>query len=253
MIHFFRRIRQQLLKENKISRYLLYALGEIALVMIGILLALQVNNWNSQRNETNAINARYSRILEEITSTSTQVGRKANLIDSIIVGENRKSLRVLKSNDPDSVKTLHNSLTSLTSVITVTYDMPATTEFLEEGYTSKITNPNLKRLLLNLKRSVSFGGTVDEYANTQLNTLIEPYMMKNLNYAQIVKGSQMIPINTTEDFTRFFGDLELENLINLKIETDRIKVNYLNRFKRLLDATAEEIEIELNITQKSDS
>ncbi|MGB5275090.1 MAG: hypothetical protein WBN39_13620 [Flavobacteriaceae bacterium] len=42
MIQFFRRIRQQLLTENKFSKYLMYAIGEIALVMIGILLALQV-------------------------------------------------------------------------------------------------------------------------------------------------------------------------------------------------------------------
>ena len=46
MIKFFRKIRQRLLTENKFSKYLLYAIGEIVLVMIGILLALQVNNWN---------------------------------------------------------------------------------------------------------------------------------------------------------------------------------------------------------------
>lgn len=46
MIKFFRKIRQRLVTENKFSKYLLYAIGEIVLVMIGILLALQVNNWN---------------------------------------------------------------------------------------------------------------------------------------------------------------------------------------------------------------
>ncbi|MCW5515470.1 DUF6090 family protein [Muriicola sp. Z0-33] len=51
MIKFFRRIRQRLLSENKFSKYLLYAVGEITLVMIGILLALQVNNWNEERKE----------------------------------------------------------------------------------------------------------------------------------------------------------------------------------------------------------
>ena len=49
MIKFFRKIRQQLLTENKFSKYLLYAIGEIILVMIGILLALQVNNWNQEK------------------------------------------------------------------------------------------------------------------------------------------------------------------------------------------------------------
>src|SRR5210317_1905039 len=50
MIKFFRKIRQKLLSENKFGKYLLYAIGEIALVMIGILLALQVNNWNDAKN-----------------------------------------------------------------------------------------------------------------------------------------------------------------------------------------------------------
>lgn len=50
MIHFFRQIRQGLLSENRIKKYLLYALGEITLVMIGILLAMQVDNWNENRN-----------------------------------------------------------------------------------------------------------------------------------------------------------------------------------------------------------
>lgn len=48
MIKFFRSIRRKLLRENRFSRYLLYALGEIILVVIGILIALQINNWNDQ-------------------------------------------------------------------------------------------------------------------------------------------------------------------------------------------------------------
>lgn len=51
MISFFRKIRQKLLNENRVTRYLAYAVGEIFLVVIGILVALQVNNWNEQRKE----------------------------------------------------------------------------------------------------------------------------------------------------------------------------------------------------------
>ncbi|MBD0852024.1 DUF6090 family protein [Maribacter arenosus] len=58
MIKFFRRIRQQLLTENKpalpagrFSKYLLYAIGEIILVVIGILIALQINNWNEDQKK----------------------------------------------------------------------------------------------------------------------------------------------------------------------------------------------------------
>ncbi|NNJ82411.1 MAG: hypothetical protein HKP11_09470 [Flavobacteriaceae bacterium] len=51
MIKFFRKIRQRLLTENKFSKYLLYAFGEIILVVIGILIALWVNKWNQENNE----------------------------------------------------------------------------------------------------------------------------------------------------------------------------------------------------------
>ena len=49
MIKFFRRIRQKLLTDGKLSKYLIYAIGEILLVVIGILIALQINNWNEGR------------------------------------------------------------------------------------------------------------------------------------------------------------------------------------------------------------
>jgi hypothetical protein len=49
MIKIFRKIRQQMLTENKFSKYLLYAIGEIILVVIGILIALSINNWNEKK------------------------------------------------------------------------------------------------------------------------------------------------------------------------------------------------------------
>jgi hypothetical protein len=53
MIKFFRKIRQKMLTENKFSKYLLYAIGEIVLVVIGILIALQINNWNQNKIKLN--------------------------------------------------------------------------------------------------------------------------------------------------------------------------------------------------------
>lgn len=57
MIKFFRKIRQNLLSEGKTGKYLKYAIGEIILVVIGILIALQINNWNeSRKNHKQEIN-----------------------------------------------------------------------------------------------------------------------------------------------------------------------------------------------------
>ncbi len=55
MINFFRKIRKQLADQNKPLKYFRYAVGEIVLVMIGILLALQVNNWNEERKDQNEL------------------------------------------------------------------------------------------------------------------------------------------------------------------------------------------------------
>ena len=66
MIHIFRRIRQKMLTENKFSRYLLYALGEIFLVIIGILIALQINNWNDKRIDKNQLNTSLHSMIEEL-------------------------------------------------------------------------------------------------------------------------------------------------------------------------------------------
>jgi uncharacterized membrane protein YgaE (UPF0421/DUF939 family) len=51
MIKIFRIIRPRMLAENEFTTYLIYAFGEIALVMIGILLALQVNHWNIEQQD----------------------------------------------------------------------------------------------------------------------------------------------------------------------------------------------------------
>lgn len=51
MIKFFRKIRQQLLSQNRFSKYLIYAVGEIVLVVVGILIALQINAWNNNRSD----------------------------------------------------------------------------------------------------------------------------------------------------------------------------------------------------------
>jgi hypothetical protein len=80
MIKFFRKIRQRLVTENKFSKYLLYAIGEIVLVVIGILIALQINNWSEVRKFKN---------LEIVTLIEIQKGLKQAL---------KENLRVEKAN-----------------------------------------------------------------------------------------------------------------------------------------------------------
>ena len=75
MIKFFRKIRQQLLSQNRFSKYLLYAIGEILLVVIGILIALQVNNWNNYRNELHKEDYYLGEILDNLKSDTLNMNR----------------------------------------------------------------------------------------------------------------------------------------------------------------------------------
>ena len=73
MIKFFRKIRQNLLMENKTGKYFKYAIGEIVLVMIGILLALQVNNWNTERLNKQTEKDYYCQLVVDFESDKTEL------------------------------------------------------------------------------------------------------------------------------------------------------------------------------------
>lgn len=66
MINFFRKTRKQLFSENKFTKYLFYAIGEIILVVIGILIALQINNWNNRRIEKEEEKKYYRNIKRQV-------------------------------------------------------------------------------------------------------------------------------------------------------------------------------------------
>ena len=68
MINFFRRIRKKLADDNKPLKYMRYAIGEIVLVVIGILIALQINNWNEKRQVQNQVNLQLMNLKTAIQS-----------------------------------------------------------------------------------------------------------------------------------------------------------------------------------------
>ncbi len=69
----FRKLRKKLLKQHKIGRYLQYAVGEILLVVIGILIAVSINNWNERQKKLEELDAILATILEEMAADTAQV------------------------------------------------------------------------------------------------------------------------------------------------------------------------------------
>jgi len=92
MIKLFRRIRQKLLSENKFSKYLIYAIGEIILVVLGILIALQINNWKTYQNERQ-VEYSYLKSLKEELALNKEISQ-AQIIFCEFQREN--ALTVLK-------------------------------------------------------------------------------------------------------------------------------------------------------------
>lgn len=90
MITLFRRIRQKLIDSGSVTKYLLYATGEILLVVVGILIALQVNNWNEERKDEAIVDEIKSAILTDlksdlikIDSSLSEVSMSIGLFDSL--------------------------------------------------------------------------------------------------------------------------------------------------------------------------
>ena len=75
MIKFFRKLRQQMLTENKFSKYLLYAIGEIVLVVIGILIALSINNWNNNNKDRKLEKLYISGLINDLEGDSIAIAQ----------------------------------------------------------------------------------------------------------------------------------------------------------------------------------
>ena len=123
MIKFFRKIRQNLLMENKTGKYFKYAIGEIILVVIGILIALQINNWNELRKqklvEINILEGIRTDILKDTIDLNFNISAYSRYIksDSIVLNHliNKKDLNqnvvntLIKSMEADWFIILHDS------------------------------------------------------------------------------------------------------------------------------------------------
>jgi Family of unknown function (DUF6090) len=104
----FRNIRQKLIEENqsiiKNTNYFKYAIGEIVLVVIGILIALQVNNWNEQRKSNEKFNAVLEQIytiidqdVQSMLTSERALVQQSDIIDSLIISPEKINPTLLPS------------------------------------------------------------------------------------------------------------------------------------------------------------
>jgi len=98
MINFFRKIRQQLLAENKTGKYLKYAIGEILLVVIGILIALSINNWNDGRSKRNAELNFYRNTKQQLLDDSNNIAGELKS-NTLYTEQFTYAIKLIQAND----------------------------------------------------------------------------------------------------------------------------------------------------------
>lgn len=94
MLRFFRQFRKQLIMENRSRKYLFYMLGEVVIVIMGILIALQVDNWNQQRQERGEAHVFLVRLKNEFLSNREQMVQKIAMREQAL-GATRVLLRFI--------------------------------------------------------------------------------------------------------------------------------------------------------------
>lgn len=145
MFTLFRRIRQKLIASGSITKYLLYATGEILLVVIGILIALQINNWN----ETNKMDSMVSQALSEI---------REDLVQDTLILQSRITLQIAELDaqtrivDALTHQTLneeaHRSDLGKLMLVRETVLLRNGYDYLKELGISKLNRPELRQALL---------------------------------------------------------------------------------------------------------
>jgi len=143
MIKFFRHIRQNLIMENKTSKYFKYAIGEIILVVIGILIALQINNWNENRKSKSFETEILTQVQANLVKDKQTLEEISSNFQKAIISSNKILESRWSNQDKDSLKYW------LADIIQFDRFQPLTNayEVLKSKGLDQLQNKNLRFLL----------------------------------------------------------------------------------------------------------
>ena len=223
------------------TRYLLYAFGEIILVMIGILLALQVNNLNEQRKDKIIEHKLMITLLKDLNKAEEE-GREYFEKDSIQV----KNLSDFVSSriERDSLLLLENAdyliMNGLWAVETSVPVIQIFEDIKSSGTTSIISNQNIRKKLAALDVHIVELQFQNEDRMYVQRTYIDPIIFNDLDYKAYVLSQSNNDINyeTTTDYDRLILDRAIQNKLiakmNIGNSSIRMRNEYLNEIKSLI-------------------
>lgn len=237
----FRKIRQELSAQSKLSKYLRYAIGEIALVVIGILIALQINTWNEGRKD---------RIVERQILTDIKAALESDIKNQIrpnladCFNDPQNIERIMQSIDNkeafnDSTATIYSSLMFSKDF---KYELTAYKALENEGI-KVIRKPELKKEILEIY-NMDYP-EVQEYIQNFSNNLIEffrPYMREHFKFIYVDnRRASYIPI----DYNSIINDpLFRNNVMTAKVNFSNI-LSALEKIEHNVNEAIKQIEAEL--------
>ena len=250
MLKLFRKIRQRLVKENKFSKYLLYAIGEIILVMVGILLALQVNNWNNNRADRNQevkyLNNIQLDLQKDLKSLAFQINFRRE--------KNKSTETVLAHINGTPISDISEVTKNVVHTIMEERFTPNNTTFTElsnSGNLNLISNDAIKILLLELQELYKYNQFGIDHETYDYREYISKPIFKYTNIEQLMPvfagqktaAEQQI---TATDFIELFSNPEYKNglvIINL-ISLDFITAYEIieAKSKKIIEMIASEID-----------
>jgi len=242
MIKFFRKIRYDLMEKNKTGKYFKYAIGEIVLVVIGILIALQVNNWNESRKLENESQEILKALNIEFKNNREVLKDRINYLEDA----NKYVKAVLKLTKSDESQLREVDVDSVIS-LSLNYGNynPANStikELISSGKLNLIGNDQLKDNLFNWLQILE--DTDEDFKNQDLQaiTMLEVYLSKNISLKNTITYHPLdFGDGKSELFNgkyeQIFNDLEFENLYYGKRFWNTVMINHYKN----LDILAQKI------------
>ena len=218
MIKFFRKIRQNLLLEGKTGKYFKYAIGEIILVVIGILIALQINNWNEDNKKKRDERVLLQAVLANLELDSLGI---ANVVhnQARILEVHKKLIGIVKgSNTPGDIDNLGLLRRSLPTRLTLKANYPdLPNQVLDETVKSSVMS------YFQIQNGYDF--TMNFYNNI-LEESLRPYLVEKqlLNF-----GNQLDDMSTWINEPQFYKEFQKPELQQLIFNVG-VKLNLISEF-----------------------
>ena len=222
MIKFFRKIRYDLMEKNKTGKYFKYAIGEIILVVIGILIALSINNWNEKRKD----GIKEHQILKSLKVNLKGNLKLLNLANKATIDAYNASLNLHELTTPNSETIDSNKIDSLISVTFDYFSFDANSgaiyEIINSGQLNIIKNEELKNQISNWSGIVEDTQRDVEIANNHAFDNMIMYLSKHGSISNLPIGNRIAqnlnlkqkPTSSFEvDYQNLMSSSEFENLV----------------------------------------